>query len=724
MAHAPQRENLDRGLVAVSTPDGIFLSWRLLPQEVRGATKAALIAADFRVLRNDLPIARVNDSANYLDREGTPQDCYSVAAIYPDREEAPCPPVAPWANGFLDIPLEPPADGVTPTGEKYTYTANDVSVGDVDGDGRYELFVKWDPSNSRDVSQKGYTGRCFIDCIRLDGTRLWRLDMGQNIRAGAHYTQFMVYDFDGDGHAELAVKTAPGTRMLFPDGRTAYITLPDEGASHLDDYTCSAEDYRRHLIALFRAWQDQPEVRQGQWPCTLEACFDIEQRYSYPLSEANAEALTDYFLDVYAPSRSEKNDLRHFEGFVYEGPEYLTLFSGEGRELHTIPFPFPREDDGLRWGDYAWLRIEPCNRVDRFLAGVAYLDGFRPSLIVARGYYTRACVAAYDVSEGRLTERWRADSGFVPMKNPFRQSPDDAVDGISPTHGRLAGQGNHALAAFDVDGDGCMEIVYGAATLDQDGSLLYSSVAPMPDGRLVKLGHGDALQVGRIDPDYPGAQIFSTFEGGAAVPYGWALRDAATGKVLLGGKAERDIGRCMIGDITEDPGLEMWCDGVYTCRGKRLDVPAPSTNARIFWAGDLSTQFTDTADYLAGTPKRGQISDLRHGIMLNPTGTRTNNGTKGNPCLIADILGDFREEILLRTEDSRALRLYLSTDLTHHQLYTLMADPAYRCAIAWQNDCYNQPGYPSFYYGMDMDFREAWKALHPDEDGAEGLPLS
>ncbi len=718
-----QLERLDRGLVAVKTDRGVYLSWRLMRQEVRGASRTGLTGADFTVFRDGAPIARVTDSTNYLDPEGTVESAYAVAAALDGREEPPCAPVKPWADGYFDVPLYRPEDGVTPKGEPYTYTANDLSVGDADGDGQLELFVKWDPTNAQDVSIKGYTGRCYIDCIRLDGTLLWRLDMGGNIRAGAHYTQFMVYDFDGDGRAEMAVKTAPGTRITryLPDGRreTDFITLLPEdvrdGVTHDDDYVCSAEGYRRHLTEVFRAWRTHPEVIAGHWPDTLEECWGMPVKYAYPLNQADAEKLADLFIREYAPSRSPRNELDKFEGFIYEGPEYLTMFSGDGRELETIAFPFPRVDDGLLWGDYAWNRIEPCNRVDRFLAGVGYLDGQRPSLVMCRGYYTRTCIAAYDFRAGHFALRWQADSGFVPMQNPFRVPPGDAADGTDPVYGCIAGQGNHSLSLADVDGDGCMEIVYGAATLDHDGAVLYSTAAEMPDGRRVKLGHGDAMHVAKIDPEREGVQIFNVFEGGASVPYGYALRDGRTGEVLFGEPYAGDLGRCMIGDVADRPGLEVWAMGMRDCRGESLDLPRPSTNMRVYWAGDLTTQFTDGADYLGEAPKCGLISDLRHGVMLRPENTLTNNGTKGNPGLVADILGDFREEILLRTRDSSAIRIYTTTDETHHKLHTLLHDPQYRCGVAWQNNCYNQPVYPSFYYAHDMDFSRVWAQIRQEE---------
>src|SRR4029450_1151469 len=278
-----------------------------------------------------------------------------------------------------------------------------MRVGDLDGDGQYEYVVKWDPSNSKDVSQIGYTGTVFLDAYELDGTLLYRLDLGVNIRAGAHYTQFLVYDFDGDGRSEMMLKTAPGTRTIRdPHGRAPparYITIPKQdrkaGYSNADDYRLSAEQYYQHVVEMFRQWHTHPEVVAGRWPATLEQAFGIAPRYTYPLSQQDAEALADYFIDVCAPSRSTRNNLRAFEGFIINGPEYLTVFDGAtGKERQTVHYNPGRHDDGLMGGDYALPRIEPANRVDRFLAGVAYLDGAHPSAGFARGYYPRTTLIA------------------------------------------------------------------------------------------------------------------------------------------------------------------------------------------------------------------------------------------------------------------------------------------------------------------------------------------
>ncbi|KNC16347.1 integrin [Arthrobacter sp. RIT-PI-e] len=727
-AHGPassiggvQLEYLDRGLVGALTPEGVHLSWRLTATEVTGATAAGFTGADFTVYRDGEPIATVTDSTNYLDADVVDPSAaaaarYSVGAVVGGVEVEVSGEVTPWAQDYLDLPLQKPADGVTPAGEAYTYTANDMSVGDVTGDGRYELVVKWDPSNSKDVSQIGYTGNTYIDTYTLEGRLLSRIDLGVNIRSGAHYTQFMVSDFDGDGRSELMLKTAPGTRTTTygPDGEVTaenYVTLPKAdaraGVRHDDDYRLSTEGYYEHVVDMFAGWQDHPEVVAGNWPATLEEAFGIEQRYQYPLSDADARAMTDYFMDEYAPSRSARNNLRAFEGFVVDGPEYLSVFDGaSGAELQTIPYEPGRGDDGLLWGDYAMSRIEPGNRVDRFLAGVAYLDGEHPSAIFARGYYTRSNIVAYRWDGKKLTRQWHVDSGHVPMTNPFNDGPHGGA-GTSEEFGTLAGQGFHSLSAADVDGDGKHEIVYGSATIDSDGSLLYSSFDVLPEGSaapgtVAKLGHGDAMHVADIDPDRPGLEIFTVHEGGAYAPYGWAMRDAATGEVLFGGYTGKDTGRGMIGDI--DPatrGLENWAVGLRSASGELLPGNGPGTNMSIRWAADGTTQLVNgTAD------QDVTIDDVRRGRLLTATGTRTNNGTKGNPSLVADILGDWREELLVRTADSSAIRIFTSTEVTDRKLYTLMHDPQYRAEIARQNTVYNQPAYTGFYLASDTDFTE------------------
>ena len=325
-----QLEKLNRGLIAVKTDKGVYVGWRMFIDEVRGYSDTGLTGADYAVYRGEKKITVVTDSTNYLDTDGTLQDTYSVAPIIDGKEGARCEAVSVWENNYIDIPMNKPADGRSPKGEMYpegqpyTYSANDMSIGDVDGDGELEYIVKWDPSNAHDVSHRGYTGNCYIDCYRLDGTLLWRVDMGPNIRSGAHYTQFMVYDFDGDGKAEMCVKTAPGTKVtrFAADGTATeeYITLPERdvknGVTNQDNYVCTAADYKEHLVEMFMGWSSHPEVVSGRWPATLEECFGIPVKYHYPLSREDAKELVSYFIYEFAPSRSDTNHLEAFEGFI------------------------------------------------------------------------------------------------------------------------------------------------------------------------------------------------------------------------------------------------------------------------------------------------------------------------------------------------------------------------------------------------------------------------
>ncbi|WP_342041598.1 rhamnogalacturonan lyase [Bacillus sp. OTU2372] len=709
-----QLEYLDRGLVAASTSEGVFLSWRLLANEAKGSSKTGLTGVDFNVYRDGKKIATVTDSTNFLDKDGSTKSKYYVSSVLDGKELDQSASVTAWGQAYYDLALKKPADGVTPAGETYTYSANDMSVGDVDGDGKYEFFVKWYPSNAKDVSQVGYTGNTYIDCYKFDGTLLYRIDLGVNIRSGAHYTQFLVYDFDGDGKSEIMFKTAPGTKVIKYDkaGNVTsekYITMQQKdieaGYSNTDDYRMSKEDYYNHVVKMFMNWDKQEEVVNGHWPKTLEECFGIAKKYSYPLSKEDAESLTDYFMDVYAPSRSSNNKLRNFEGFIVDGPEYLSVFNGEtGAEMDTIDYKPGRYDDGLMWGDYAMARIEPGNRVDRFLASVAYLDGEKPSAVFARGYYTRTNLVTYSWDGKNLKENWAVDSGWTPMTNPFNDSPH-GKDGTDPQYGSITTQGAHSLSAADVDGDGKQEIVYGGATIDHDGSLLYSSKDILPPqssspGTLARLGHGDALHVTDIDPNRPGLETFMVHEGATGAPYGYSLRDAKTGQTIYGGYTGKDTGRGMVGDIDPShPGLETWAVGLWTADGQKISNTAPGTNMNIKWAADMTTQIVDGAKDVTPT-----IKDWLKGTVLTAEGTRTNNDTKGNPGLVADIFGDWREELLVRTADSSAIRVYLSTEVTNHKLYTLMHDPQYRAEVARQNTAYNQPSYTSFYFGSDLNW--------------------
>ncbi|MEK4461437.1 MULTISPECIES: rhamnogalacturonan lyase [Paenibacillus] len=574
-ASARQAEKLNRGLVAVKVSSGVFVSWRLLGTEE--------LSVSFNLYRNGtkVNVTPITDSTNYQDNAGTTSSSYTVRAIVGGIEQSDSPAANIWANNYLDVPIQIPAGGTTPDGVSYTYSANDASVGDLDGDGEYEIVLKWDPSNSKDNSQSGYTGNVYLDAYKLNGTRLWRIDLGKNIRAGAHYTQFLVYDFNGDGKAEVVCKTADGT----VDG--VGVTL------------------------------------------------------------GNASA-----------------DYRNSSGYILTGPEYLSVFSGQtGKALTTIDY-VPARGTVSSWGD------NYGNRVDRFLAGVAYLDGVHPSIIMARGYYTRTVVVAFDWNGSALTRKWTFDSN-------------------SSTNAGTAGQGNHSLSVADVDNDGKDEIIYGALTIDNNGATLYNT----------GLGHGDALHVGDLNPNRPGLEVFKVMENTSS-PYGAAVWDAANGTVLWGVYTGKDTGRGMAADIDPNyPGEEVWAHGVglYSITGTKISSSMPSVNFGIWWDGDLSRELLDGVKIDKWNPASNSVTNLLTGASV-----ASNNSTKATPSLQADLLGDWREEAIWRKSDNSALRIYTTTNITTNKIYTLMHDPVYRLSIAWQNTAYNQPPHTGFFLGNGM----------------------
>jgi rhamnogalacturonan endolyase len=577
-----QMEDLDRGVISVRAGSGNLVSWRML------GTDPSTVS--FNVYRGGTRVnsSPITGSTNYLDAGAAASASYTVKVLINGVEQAASPASLTFGGGFLDVPLSVPAGGTTPDGVAYTYSANDASVGDVDGDGDYEIVVKWDPSNAKDNSQSGYTGNVFVDAYTLQGARLWRIDLGRNIRAGAHYTQFQVYDYDGDGKAEVAMKTADGT----VDGTGKVIG-------------------------------------------------------------------------------SSTADYRNSSGYVLTGPEFLTVFSGQtGAALSTVDY-VPARGTVSGWGDgYG-------NRVDRFLAGTAYLDGTRPSLIEARGYYTRSVITAWDFRDGALTRRWTFDTN-------------------TSGNSAYAGQGNHQLSVADVDADGKDEIIYGSMALNDDGTRLWNT------GN----GHGDALHVGDFDRSNPGLEVFKVDED-SSKPSSW-LADAATGTILWKTAANGDNGRGVAGDVyAGNPGGESWSateTGLYNAAGTVVGREPTGINFLVWWDGDPVRELLDSNKI----SKYGTASDTR---LLTAADVSSNNGSKATPALSGDILGDWREEVIWRKTDSSALRIHSSPIPTGTRLTTLMHDSQYRSAIAWQNTAYNQPPHPSFFLGDGMTI-PAQPAIH------------
>ncbi|WP_375164848.1 rhamnogalacturonan lyase [Arthrobacter sp.] len=593
-----QVEYLDRAPVAVTTEGGVYVGWRMLGLDAD--------SIGFHVYRDGVRITEtpITGSTNLLDAEGTGASVYRVTALIDQREVTVTDEFTPWGEQSLDIPLQRPAGGTTPTGEAYEYEANDASVGDLDGDGEYEIVLKWNPTNAKDNSRSGYTGNVYLDAYKLDGTRLWQIDLGRNIRAGAHYTQFQVFDYDGDGRAEVAMKTADAT----VDG--AGTVIGDAAADH-----------------------------------------------------------------------------RNTSGYILTGPEYLTVFEGAtGAALDSVDY-VPARGTLSSWGDTYG------NRMDRFLAGTAYLDGENPSMIFSRGYYSKTYIAAFDFVDGKIEERWLFDS--------------------TKAGNQFAGQGNHNLSIADVDADGADEIVFGSMTIDHDGTPLYNT----------RLGHGDAMHLTDHIPSRDGLEVFAVHESMPSSGQRAAtMRDAATGEILWSIPGTRDTGRGAAGDI--DPthaGNEAWAIGgtykfyskvgsLRAADGTDLGTSIPAANFLTWWDGDLLREitdhdYTDPAELATGatpTISKWNWETKTEERLLTLDGTLTGNGTKGNPALQADLFGDWREELVYRSADHSSLKIFTTTDVTEHRIRTLMHDPVYRLGVAWQNTSYNQPPHTSFFLGEGM----------------------
>ena len=589
-------EKLSRGLIGIPTEEGMYFSWRMTLEDAAGLQFDLYRSSNggAEVKLNKEPIDRTSD---FLDRtvDYTVDNRWTLKATTGE--------VATWTrlkgeerNPYLSIPICKPEDGEI-AGEPFTYTANDCSVGDLDGDGEYEIILKWSPSNSKRPPQRGFTGNTYLDAYKMDGTRLWRIDLGPNVRSGAATTNFLVFDFDGDGCAEICCKTGDGT----VDGLGHRI-----GDAQVD----------------WRTW------------------------------------------DKKSPTY----------GKIVNGPEYLTVFEGRtGKELDSkeyIPTRYPLDGWGGVGGNCG--NDNTGGRSDRFTAGVAFLDGKTPSPIMVRGWYRRTVVAAWTFTNGALKHTWTFDSA-------------------APGWETYSGMGNHSVTVADFDGDGCDEICVGAMTVDHDGKGLFTT----------GLRHGDALHAGRFIPSRQGMQVFGVHENEGdneivkrtpAV----AMFDGATGEIIWQDGLGQDAGRGVAADI--DPrydGAECWCNIGGLRRGDTGEIISnrkpDSCNFTIYWDADPLAELLDHVS-ISKWNWNAESTDL----LLKAEGVVSNNGTKGNPCLSGDILGDWREEVIWPSEDQTELRIYSTTIPAVDRRATWMNDRQYRLAIAWQNVAYNQPPHPSF----------------------------
>ena len=608
-------ERIGRAPVAVTTSQGILVSWRSLKSDAPNQA--------FNVYRNGTLIASdITTKTNFVDEDGKAGDTYRIETSGSASE------TKAWDNIYTSIEIARPKSRKDAAGKTTgRYRPDDISVGDVDGDGEYELVLKWMPDNARDSGKEGYSSPAYISCYEMDGTPLWTIDTGYGIRSGNHYTQFLVYDFDGDGKAEVIFKTAAGTK----DGKGHYVS----------------------------------------------------------------EAATDPAIKGIDNTATHVNS----NGRVTAGEELLTVFNGmTGEAMHTIWYSpnralvnFPTADGeySSSWGDTSY------NRGERYNAAVAYLDGegHLPSAIMQRGYYTYCFLWAVDWNGTQLSTRWLHKGS----KGKWEVFDANGTVTKSGTGASSYGQGVHGISIGDVNGDGHDDIVTGGATVSYDGSLLCST------GK----GHADAIHLADLCPDRPGLEVMMPHEDS---PFGYDVHDATTGTLLVSATSSGDNGRGLACDfIPANRGSEFWssADGnTYSCTdGSVVLAKKADTNFRIYWtAAPYDQTFDGRYDSTTGkcAPRIRCFNTATNSIATfmefaqygNPSACNT---TKATPCLQADILGDWREELIMYEYESNwsastcKLLIYSTPEPTEHKVTCLMQDHIYRMGIAWQNSSYNQP---------------------------------
>ena len=592
-------ENLDRGLQAVKVNNGVYVNWRIKGTEWYNVS--------YNLYRNGtlLNPSPITGASNYVDTGGTLSSNYQVSAIVNGVEQPKSNVASVLANPWIDINLRtiPKIAGVP---DKYydEYSINDITAADLDGDGEYELIIKrrnegYDSENP--FENKYYT---LFEAYKMDGTHMWTIDIGPNMIHNVE-VNVLAYDFDGDGKAEVVLRSSEGT----VDGVGNVIgDVADESGNPTPD--------------------GKTNYRDG---------FELNNSW-----------------------------------FESKGPEFLSLYDGvTGKELDRIDHI--QREPFSQWGTAGMKPAQLAHRATKFHYGAPYLDGKKPSVFVSRGIYHRIKMKAFDVVGKKFVEKWDFDSESGPY----------------------SGQGNHNFSIADVDNDGCDEIVYGSMVVDNDGKGLYTT----------ELGHGDAIHVGNFDPYRKGIEVFACLEN--SPNWGASLRAAETGAELWHHDSGRDMGRCMAANISNQyKGFEVWDNDVMHSASERKDISLArgSTIFRIFWDGDLLHELVGH-DWIDAPRKGvGNISKFDDNSstwsnILTADGFYSSNDTKGTPSLQADLFGDWREEIIWRSDDDQSIRIFMTDIPTEHRIYTLMHDMQYRQAIAWQMCGYNQPPHVSFFVG-------------------------
>ena len=594
-------DKLDRGIVAVpANGGGTLVSWKIFAEEYYD-TEYNLYRNGTKLNTEPLRISTFVDSSTDNNAK------YQVEAIVRGVPQPLSAEVKRWANGYYDIPVSSVVDrnGNNVTSE---YILNDISLGDVNGDGIAEFIVKRNYTGDI-LNSENTTKFHHYECYNLKGERLWWIDLGPNMMAGPdEQWDIISFDWDQDGKAECVMRGADNMIFHLADGTTLNIGNMS--------YISPRDEYTRN----------------------------------------GAEYLIYFNGETGAP-------------FAWNGTS--TTFT-------PMAYPLPRFESGE--SDYAtvWGKNDTGHRATKHYFGAPFLDGRKASIFLGRGCYTRHKMCALDVDPltHTLTQRWRWNE----------------YSGSS----KWFGNGYHNFSIADVDWDGRDEIVFGSMVIDDNGQGLCTT----------GLGHGDAEHCSDLDPYRHGQEQFICNESSPACTF----FNATTGKIYYRLQSTSDDGRALCANFSNEfPGSlgRTTQTGLVSTVADKVVQGGPSTsgindalfwshlNFRIYWDGDLLDEVLDSP----GTEREAAVYKPGGGRLFTSSGCQMNNDSKNNPGVLADIFGDWREEIVVRANGSTAIRIYTTPIKTDYGFYTLWHDHQYRNAITWQPIGYNQPPHKSYFIG-------------------------
>ena len=701
-------ERLSRGVVALPASatgelgGGNFVSWRFLATDAKGTT--------FNLLRDGEMIAQGMTGATcFNDKEGTPTSRYSVQTVVGGSVTETSDEVQAWAQPYLSVPLIRPLDQTMPDGQTCSYTPNDCSAADVDGDGDYEIILKWDPSNSHDNSHNGYSGEVYLDCYKKEGILMWRVSLGKNIRAGAHYTQFMVYDFDGDGKAELICKTAPGSK----DGKGNYVS---EAATDPEILNADNEaDYRGKF----------GHVLEGPEYLTVFSGKDghaIHTTFYRPNRAFGVGGSPEYATEGWGDHNPGNRGERYLACVAFLGGAKQNPSAVMCRGYYTRSYLWAVDFDGQQLKT-RWLHqsITPNDWLVTDAEGNTLREGHGlEATAFGQGAHS---VAVGDVDGDGCDEITYGSAAL------------DHDGSLLYSTGLGHGDAQH-LSDLDPDRPGLEYYMvlesgrYGANLRDaRTGEILFRSYDKQDTGRgisadidaahrgsefwcsaekkvydikgnVIAETEGWTPQNFRIywDGDLQDELIGNGGRGMKPGTWGNSQGDRQRNRGEFGGRRGRGGQRGGFGQRGEGrqgPGGWNMPDSI---RERFSQMPPDSVRQMMqrMMQGQQFRQDYYIAKWNGSGVDHVSISGKEN---LSDWGNSSScNGTKATPCLQADLFGDWREEIILYDASDRShLNIFTTNIPTEPRITTLMHDHIYRMGVAWQNVSYNQPPHLSYY---------------------------